>query len=94
MVQLYGSRFARASEGDENKRLHESKLKMLVAPDGPLRGSRLYEDSFEFINTHKLWMATNYEPVIRGTDEGIWRRINRINFTIQIPEEKRILNLA
>jgi|GEM_PF-2079785 len=94
LAQLFGARFARASEGDENKRLHESKLKMMVAPDGPLRGCFLYQEPFEFVNTHKLWMATNYEPVIRGTDEGIWRRINRINFTFQIPEEKRILNLA
>jgi P4 family phage/plasmid primase-like protien len=94
LAQLYGARFARASEGEEGKRLHESKLKMMTAPDGPLKGSFLYQEPFEFANTHKLWMATNYEPVIRGTDEGIWRRINRINFTFQIPEASRILNLA
>lgn len=66
----------------------------MVAPDGPLRGSFLYQEALEFVNTFKLWMATNYEPNIRGTDEGIWRRILRIDFTREIPEEKRILNLA
>lgn len=93
-AQLFKARFARASEGENNKRLHESKLKLMTAPDGPLKGQFLFKEPFEFINTHKLWMATNYEPVIRGTDEGIWRRINRINFTHQVPEESRILNLA
>ena len=93
-AQLFKTRFARASEGDQGKRLHESKLKLMTAPDGPLKGQFLFKEPFEFINTHKLWMATNHEPVIRGTDEGIWRRINRINFTHQIPEESRILNLA
>jgi P4 family phage/plasmid primase-like protien len=93
MVQLFGKRFASASEGEEGKRLHESKLKMMVAPDGRLRGSRLYEDSFEFDNTFKLWMSTNYEPKISGTDEGIWRRIRRINCTHAIPEKDRVLDL-
>ena len=93
VAQLYGRRFAGASEGEDNKRLHESKLKMLVAPDGRLRGSFLYQEPFEFTNTHKLWMATNYEPIIRGTDEGIWRRIRRIDFTHEIPAERRILDL-
>jgi putative DNA primase/helicase len=93
VAQLYSRRFAGASEGEDNKRLHESKLKMLVAPDGRLRGCFLYQEPFEFVNTHKLWMATNYEPIIRGTDEGIWRRIRRIDFTHEIPAEKRILDL-
>jgi len=94
MAQLFQKRFARASEGEEGKRMHESKVKLMTAPDGPLKGSFLYQEPFEFINTHKLWMATNYEPVIRGTDDAIWRRILRINFTYQIPEKARILDLA
>ena len=93
-AQLFNARFARASEGDQGKRLHESKLKLMTAPDGPLKGQLLFKEPFEFVNTHKLWMATNHEPVILGTDEGIWRRIHRINFTYQVPEELRVLHLA
>ena len=33
-------------------------------------------------------MSTNHKPIIRGTDDGIWRRLVLIPFEVQIPEEK------
>src|SRR5690625_4579138 len=33
-------------------------------------------------------MATNHKPIIRGTDDGIWRMLAVIPFTVQIPENK------
>ena len=30
---------------------------------------------FEFMPHFKLWVGTNHKPVIRGTDQAIWRRI-------------------
>ena len=39
-------------------------------------------------------MATNYKPHIKGTDEGIWRRIHLIPFTVRITEENRKENYA
>ena len=34
-------------------------------------------------------MATNYRPVIRGTDHGIWRRIKVIPHNIIIPDDEQ-----
>ena len=34
-------------------------------------------------------MATNHKPKIRGADNGIWRRIKMIPFTVTIPPEQR-----
>jgi putative DNA primase/helicase len=34
-------------------------------------------------------MFGNHKPRIRGTDDGIWRRIRLLPFTVQIPEERR-----
>ena len=43
---------------------------------------------FQFRPTHKLWMYGNHKPVIRGTDNGIWRRIRAIPFTVTIPDDE------
>jgi putative DNA primase/helicase len=34
-------------------------------------------------------MMANHKPVIRGTDDGIWRRLMLIPFKVQIPESDR-----
>jgi putative DNA primase/helicase len=47
-------------------------------------------DIFQFKPSHKLWMYGNYKPVIRGADDGIWRRIHLIPFTAFIAPEDRI----
>ena len=35
-------------------------------------------------------MFGNHKPRITGTDDGIWRRIRLVPFTVQIPEEERL----
>lgn len=47
------------------------------------------QEFFEFDPTHKLWIYGNHKPDIRGTDEGIWRRVLTIPFLVTIPEAKR-----
>jgi putative DNA primase/helicase len=49
---------------------------------------------FDFMPTHKLWLATNHKPIIRGTDKAIWDRIRLIPFNIAIPEEKQDKHLV
>ena len=49
---------------------------------------KLYENEFEFTPVAKIWLTTNHEPKISGTDDGIWRRLWMLPFTVQIPEEK------
>ena len=38
------------------------------------------EDFWEFDPTHKIWLATNHKPEVKGTDHGIWRRLRLIPF--------------
>jgi putative DNA primase/helicase len=88
LARMAGARMATASEGEDGARLAESIIKQLTG-EYSITVRRLYENEFEFTPTAKIWLTTNHEPVIRGTDEGIWRRIWMVPFTVQIPEEKR-----
>jgi putative DNA primase/helicase len=78
-ADLFGKRFVACTESDEGKNLAESFIKELTGGDR-LRARRMREDFWEFIATHKVLLATNSKPQIRGTNEGIWRRICLIPF--------------
>ena len=47
------------------------------------------EDFWQFDPTHKVWLATNHKPAIRGTDHAIWRRIRLVPFTVTIPDDEQ-----
>lgn len=87
IARLEGARLVISSEANEGSRLDEGLLKQLTGGD-KIVARHLYGNEFEFNPEFKLWMATNHKPLIRGTDEGIWRRIMLIPFTVQIPKDK------
>jgi putative DNA primase/helicase len=88
LASLEGSRFVRASESDEGKPISEALLKALTGGE-QVRTARMYAEDYAYDPTFKIWLSTNHEPSIRGTDEGIWRRIHRVNFDHVVPEEQR-----
>jgi hypothetical protein len=47
------------------------------------------ENFWEFSPTHKFHMSVNHKPEVRGTDEGIWRRLKIIPFTVSIPDNEK-----
>lgn len=71
----------------------KSQIKQITGGDR-ITARFLYGEFFEFIPTFKIFMATNHKPKISGGDNGIWRRIKFIPFTVIIPEEKRDRNLT
>lgn len=87
IARLEGARLVISSEANEGSRLDEGLLKQLTGGD-KIVARHLYASEFEFNPEFKLWMATNHKPLIRGTDEGIWRRIMLIPFLVQIPADK------
>lgn len=82
IARLKGKRFVPIEEIKEGDKLDEQLVKSLTSGIGNQVARFLYGNSFEFPFKGKLWMATNYEPVIRGTDKGIWRRIVKIPVTV------------
>jgi len=88
MARLPGKRLAMAQEMPEGRRMNESLVKSITGGDRiATRG--LYKDVFEFTPTHTLWVSGNHKPRIAGTDDGIWRRLRILPFTIVIPDAQR-----
>lgn len=92
IARLKGARLVTSSEPNEGVRLDEGLVKQLTGGD-KVTARHLYGKEFEFEPEFKLWLATNHKPIIRGTDDGIWRRLNLIPFTVQIPDHKVDKNL-
>jgi putative DNA primase/helicase len=51
------------------------------------------EDFWEFDPTHKLVIAGNHWFFVKGTDEGIWRRIRVVPWLVTVEADKRDQNL-
>jgi putative DNA primase/helicase len=92
LAKLNGARFVTASESDSGKRLDETIIKQMTGGD-TVFARFLYSEGFEFTPQMKLWLGTNHKPTIRGQDEGVWRRIRLIPFTVSIPLEQQDHNL-
>ena len=77
IANMMGKRFVSAQESREGAPLAESLLKWMTGGDR-VRARRLYENSYEFDPTYKIWLATNHKPVVIGTDPALWSRIKLI----------------
>ncbi len=89
IAQLPGVRFLHGDETSEGARMRENLIKGLTGGD-QLTGEHKYCAPFKFTPTAKLWMVGNHRPRVYGTDNGIWRRVREIPFTITISDEKEI----
>ena len=85
LADLKGARFVTTSEGEKGQRLAESKIKYLSAGMGEIKACRKYENPIKFRATHKLFMDSNYKPIVRGTDAAIWNRLKTVPFQVTIP---------
>lgn len=79
IARLAGARFVTSAEPSEGMRINEGLLKQISGED-IVTARKLYGNEFDFTPHFKLWMSTNHKPIIRGTDDGIWRRIRIIPF--------------
>jgi putative DNA primase/helicase len=93
LVLLHGRRIVLSSETDDGSRLNEARVKAITGGD-EVTGRYLFSrHDITFVPTFKLWLATNHKPTIRGSDDGIWRRIRLIPFLVSFSKEKRDRNL-
>lgn len=79
LAKLRACRIVTVIEADEGRRLAEARIKSITGGD-MITARELYAMPFSYRPQFKLWMAMNHLPGIRGTDNGIWRRIHLIEF--------------
>ena len=79
VAAMRGQRFVASQESREGAELSEALIKTLTGGD-VVRARRLFENSYEFLPTAKIWMATNHKPRIKGMDTGIWSRLKLLPF--------------
>ena len=85
-ADLFGKRLVVCQETAEGRRFNEALVKQLTGGDA-ITARRMFEDNWTFEPTHKLWLATNHRPEIRGTDHAIWRRPRLIPFNVQFSDD-------
>jgi|GEM_PF-5736223 len=88
-ARLKGIRFVLASEVSENRYLNEQLIKDLTSND-TLTARELYCRTFEFKPSHHLVIIGNHKPRIRGTDDGIRRRVLLIPFLHTVRKQDQI----
>ncbi len=84
-AELYGKRAVFVGEPRHGRKIDDGKLNELTGDD-TIVCARLYENPWEFKPTHTFFCSTNHKPIINTTDNGIWRRIKLIPFTVNIGE--------
>lgn len=87
IARMKGARTVICSEGPSDAVLAEDLIKNLTGGE-QITARFLYQEHFDFMPTHKIFMATNHMPTIRGTDEGIWSRIRAIPFNAYFSDDK------
>lgn len=88
IARLVGSRFVSAVESEEGEKLQESLVKTITGGE-PILARFLRQEFFEFIPEFKVFFTTNHKPIIGGVDEGIWRRVKIIPFTLNLKPHER-----
>lgn len=92
VARIAGARVVTSIEIKEGTRLNEERIKAVTGGDR-VTARFLHNEFFEFTPACKFCIAVNHKPIIRGSDEAIWRRIRLIPFQVFFPPERRDLQL-
>lgn len=80
IVRLDGMRLVALTETDLEERFSESRVKELTGGERVV-ARPMYAEEVEFVPQAKFLLGTNNLPAVRGSDEGIWRRLVVVPFT-------------
>lgn len=79
IAMLEGARLVSVNELPGGMQLDEQAVKSLAGRE-PISARPLYGEFFTFDPRFTVWVRTNHRPIIKGDDDGIWRRIVVVPF--------------
>jgi P4 family phage/plasmid primase-like protien len=88
LAALIGARLVMSGETEDNTAMAESLVKSLVSGDS-MAVRPLYCAPIQFTPNFKLIMCGNHKPIVRGNDNGIWRRVRLVPFTRTFAPDER-----
>jgi len=89
IADLKGKRFVTVSETEAGAQVRTQLMKKMTGEEYAT-ARKLYKDPMTFFYTHKLFICTNHELIVRETGHAFWRRANRIpfDFSLGSPENQ------
>lgn len=91
VVRLRGARLVYVNEPDEGSELREGAVKAMTGGDAITARGVYAKKSVEVLPTWVAYMPTNHKPIVKGNDNGIWRRLMLIPFTRSFDEDPTIV---
>lgn len=92
IASLCGARFVSVNEMQSGDYLDEQAVKILASRE-KISARHLYQNEFSYTPTAVVWLKTNHKPIIKGEDDGIWRRLVLLPFERKFAEHERDRNL-
>ena len=88
LAMLNGARIVSINELPGGMMLDETVTKQLAGRE-PISARFLHKEFFTFLPSFTPWVRTNHRPIVKGTDNGIWRRLVIVPFRRTFtPEEQ------
>ncbi len=88
LARLQGVRVVIANEVEDGSLLAEAVVKQITGGDN-VTARFLHKEFFEYRPEFKLIIAGNHKPIIKSTDNGIWRRTILVDFPVSIPKAEQ-----
>lgn len=83
LARLPGARLVRSSEPEPGAQISEAMIKEITGGE-PITARHLHQGFFEFAPQFKAVISFNNKPTVRGADDGIWRRLLLVPFTVRV----------
>ncbi len=88
LADIEGRRLVVCSEIEQGRAWAEGRIKEITG-NRTIKARRMGQDFFEFDATSKLVVLANTKPKVKSADNGLWRRMNLVPWSFQVPAERR-----